>query len=273
MPRPTAASARRSEYDSAAAVAGSDRTLTLNVEMASSKVQSWEACNRFVAHFKAFTRIAIVSNLVPCTSTAERWPKTKNYGKEALFHHPKPSATGRPLIPTIEFVPKPGAPESWNSANYAPRASVIAPGLGKPFERSQVIERTVVLYRPSAALRSSSSIENLLGCARSRRLLFVRLTMGTPAAAAVGATGGGASTAVVVASAPGVLAPCRQRQRPLQAQQWPPGHSFRPTLGGKIAPRWGPTNDAALHKLGSLRRTNCFFSFLAFFRLGFLERA
>ena len=60
------------------------------------------------------------------TSTAKRWPKTENYGKEALFH-PKPSATVRPLIPTIEFVPKPGAPESWNSANYAPRASLIAP--------------------------------------------------------------------------------------------------------------------------------------------------
>ena len=36
VPRPMAASARRSEYDSAAAVVGSDRTLTLNVEMASS---------------------------------------------------------------------------------------------------------------------------------------------------------------------------------------------------------------------------------------------
>ena len=66
MPRPTAASARRPEYDSAAAVVGSDRALALNVEMASSKVKSWEACNRFVAHFNAFTSIAIVSNLVPC---------------------------------------------------------------------------------------------------------------------------------------------------------------------------------------------------------------
>ena len=55
----------RSEYDSAAAVVGSDRALALNVEMASSMVKSWEACNRFVAHFNAFTRIAIVSNLVP----------------------------------------------------------------------------------------------------------------------------------------------------------------------------------------------------------------
>ena len=36
----TAASARRSEYDSAAAVVGSNRTLTLNVEMASSMVKS-----------------------------------------------------------------------------------------------------------------------------------------------------------------------------------------------------------------------------------------
>ena len=39
VPRPTVASARRSEYDSAAAVVGADRTLTLNVEMASSKVK------------------------------------------------------------------------------------------------------------------------------------------------------------------------------------------------------------------------------------------
>ena len=65
VPRPTAASARRSEYDSAAAVVGSDRALTLNVEMVSSKVKSWEAYNRFVTHFNAFTRIANVSNLVP----------------------------------------------------------------------------------------------------------------------------------------------------------------------------------------------------------------
>ena len=40
MPRPTAASARRSEYDSAAAVVGSDRTLALNGEMASWKVKA-----------------------------------------------------------------------------------------------------------------------------------------------------------------------------------------------------------------------------------------
>ena len=37
----------------------------LNVEMASSKVKSWKARSRFVAHFNAFTRIAIVPNLVP----------------------------------------------------------------------------------------------------------------------------------------------------------------------------------------------------------------
>ena len=41
VPRPTAASARRSEYDSAAAVVGSDRALALNAEMASSNVKSW----------------------------------------------------------------------------------------------------------------------------------------------------------------------------------------------------------------------------------------
>ena len=41
VPRPTTASARRSEYDSAAAVVGSDRALALNGEMASSKVKSW----------------------------------------------------------------------------------------------------------------------------------------------------------------------------------------------------------------------------------------
>ena len=65
VPRPTAASAKRIEYDSAAAVVRSDRPLALNVEMASSKVKSWEVCNRFVAHFNAFTRIANVSILVP----------------------------------------------------------------------------------------------------------------------------------------------------------------------------------------------------------------
>ena len=41
VPRPTAASARRSEYNSAAAVVGSDRALSLNAEMASSKVEPW----------------------------------------------------------------------------------------------------------------------------------------------------------------------------------------------------------------------------------------
>ena len=40
VPRPTAASARRSEYDSAAAVVGSDRALALNVEIAGSKTVS-----------------------------------------------------------------------------------------------------------------------------------------------------------------------------------------------------------------------------------------
>ena len=65
VPRPTAASARRSEYDSAAAVVGSDRTLTLNVERAGSLASHGKARNRFVTHFNAFTRIAIVSNLVP----------------------------------------------------------------------------------------------------------------------------------------------------------------------------------------------------------------
>ena len=35
VPRPTVASARRSEHDSAAAVVGSDRTFAMNVEMAS----------------------------------------------------------------------------------------------------------------------------------------------------------------------------------------------------------------------------------------------
>ena len=61
-----AASARRSEYDSAATVVGSDRTLTLNVEIAGSLASHGKAHNRFVAHFNAFTRMAIVSNLVPC---------------------------------------------------------------------------------------------------------------------------------------------------------------------------------------------------------------
>jgi len=65
VPRPTAASARRSEYDSAAAVVGSDRTLALNVEIAGSLASHGKARNRFVTHFNAFTRIAIVSNLVP----------------------------------------------------------------------------------------------------------------------------------------------------------------------------------------------------------------
>ena len=41
VPRPTAASERRSEYNSAAAVVGSDRALSLNAEMASSKVEPW----------------------------------------------------------------------------------------------------------------------------------------------------------------------------------------------------------------------------------------
>ena len=39
--------------------------MALNVEMASSKVRLWVACNRFVAHCNAFTSIAIVPNLVP----------------------------------------------------------------------------------------------------------------------------------------------------------------------------------------------------------------
>ena len=66
VPRPMAASARRSEYDSAAAVVGSDRTLTLNVEIAGSLASHGKARNRFVTHFNAFTRIVIVSNRVPC---------------------------------------------------------------------------------------------------------------------------------------------------------------------------------------------------------------
>jgi hypothetical protein len=61
-----AASARRSEYDSAATVVGSDRTLTLNVEIAGSSASHGKARNRFVTHFNAFTSIAIVSDLVPC---------------------------------------------------------------------------------------------------------------------------------------------------------------------------------------------------------------
>ena len=44
---------------------GSDRTLALNVEMASSLASHGKARNRFVTHFNAFTRIAIISNLVP----------------------------------------------------------------------------------------------------------------------------------------------------------------------------------------------------------------
>ena len=64
-----AASARRSEYkseyDSAAAVVGSDRTLALHVEIAGSLASHGKARNRFVAHFNAFTRIAIVPNPVP----------------------------------------------------------------------------------------------------------------------------------------------------------------------------------------------------------------
>jgi len=67
VPRPTAASARRSEYDSAATVVGSDRTLALNVEIAGSLASHGKARNRFVTHFNAFTRIAIISNLVPWT--------------------------------------------------------------------------------------------------------------------------------------------------------------------------------------------------------------
>ena len=65
VPRPTAASARRSECDSAAAVVGSDRALALNVETASSKASHGKACNRFVAHFNASTSIAIFPNPVP----------------------------------------------------------------------------------------------------------------------------------------------------------------------------------------------------------------
>ena len=60
VPRPTAASARRSEYDSAAAVVGSDRTLALNVERAGSLASHGKARSRFVAHFNAFTRMAII---------------------------------------------------------------------------------------------------------------------------------------------------------------------------------------------------------------------
>ena len=60
-----AASARRSEYDSAAAVVGSDRTLALNVEIAGSLASHGKARNRFVAPCNSFTSIAIVSDLVP----------------------------------------------------------------------------------------------------------------------------------------------------------------------------------------------------------------
>ena len=45
---------------------GSDRALALNAERAGSLASHGKACNRFVAHFNAFTRIAIVPNLVPC---------------------------------------------------------------------------------------------------------------------------------------------------------------------------------------------------------------
>ena len=65
VPRPTAASARRSEYDSAAAVVGSDRTLALNVEIAGSRRCHTSVSNSPLTHFNAFTRIVNVSNLVP----------------------------------------------------------------------------------------------------------------------------------------------------------------------------------------------------------------
>ena len=44
---------------------GSDRTLTLNVEMASSLASHGKARNRFVTPCNSFTSIAIVSDLVP----------------------------------------------------------------------------------------------------------------------------------------------------------------------------------------------------------------
>ena len=49
----------------AATVVGSDRALALNVERAGSLASHGKARNRFVTHFNAFTRIAIVPNLVP----------------------------------------------------------------------------------------------------------------------------------------------------------------------------------------------------------------
>ena len=66
VPRPTAASARRSEYDSAAAVVGSDRTLTLTVEIAGSRRCHTSVSNSPLTQFNAFARIANVPNLVPC---------------------------------------------------------------------------------------------------------------------------------------------------------------------------------------------------------------
>ena len=67
VPRPTAASARRSEYDSAAAVVGSDRALALNVEIAGSRRchKQPPVPNSPLTHYNAFNRIANVSNLVP----------------------------------------------------------------------------------------------------------------------------------------------------------------------------------------------------------------
>jgi len=71
VPRPTAASARRSEYDSAAAVVGSDRALALKVETASSKASHGKVCNRFVvANISAFASRATVSNPAPCPKNA-----------------------------------------------------------------------------------------------------------------------------------------------------------------------------------------------------------
>ena len=81
VPRPTAASARRSEYDSAAAVVGSDRALALNVERASSLASHGKACSRFVTHFNAFTRTAIVPNLVPCMPSAAMASRAARAGR------------------------------------------------------------------------------------------------------------------------------------------------------------------------------------------------
>ena len=53
VPRPTAASARRSEHDSAAAVVGSDGALALNVETASWKVKVM--CVRAAALWRCIT--------------------------------------------------------------------------------------------------------------------------------------------------------------------------------------------------------------------------